>query len=240
MYYCAHFISPFNIAASVLLISGRARYSTVEPIDPRGPKMVILRVIHQTGPRAPAHSSNSFNLECFSRCLGLALYLIQTNFCSMGAVRKLFFYESNLLHHFALLDLFRAVLLSGMGFVFPSQPHSAGCAFSPRALSSFSCPLSSHSLFFCFWHKHMRWLGKYTVHTLYFKAQECPLLSSCYIIVSLRVWGSKWLLFLPKLLWCDSSVSLTQRSTYTGGVASLPLIVSSQSGEEMPGADNVA
>lgn len=38
-----------------------------------------------------------------------------------------------------------------------------------------------------------------------------------------------------KLLWCDSSVSLTQRSTYTGGVASLPPIVSSQSGGGMPG-----
>lgn len=56
----------FNNSASVFLISERAWCSTVEAIDPQGPKMVVLRVIHQTGPCVPAHSSNSFNLNALA------------------------------------------------------------------------------------------------------------------------------------------------------------------------------
>lgn len=48
------------------------------------------------------------------------------------------------------------------------------------------------------WHEHVLWLGTYSVHVhiLYFGAQECLSLSSCHVIASLLIWGSKWPPFL--------------------------------------------
>lgn len=81
-----------------------------------------------------------------------------------------------------------------------------------RLTTYFSLPLvlsCFHSLTYftlslaLFLHNHLLWLGKYTVHTLYFEAQECPSLSSCYIIVSLL--ENKWPLFLPN---CSGVINL--------------------------------
>ena len=144
----------FDLATPVLLISGRAWCSAAEPIDPKRPRMVVLSVIHQTGPVfLSAHSCNS--LKRISRCSRRALYSIQAHFCGTAAVFFFFFlYQSNLLHHFALLDLFSALFPLRRGICIPITAHSAGSAWLRNVMNDMlffsplhSCPLTSHSLY---------------------------------------------------------------------------------------------
>lgn len=85
------------------------------------------------------------------------------------------------------------------------------------------------------WHEHVLWLGTYSVHVhiLYFGAQECLSLSSCHVIASLLIWGSKWPPFFDKLLFLIH-VFLWQRDKHKQGEGLVPPIVSFQSGGEVP------
>lgn len=69
------------------------------------------------------HSSSSFNFNQTYVCGWFSI-------CSMGAARTLFFYQSNLLHHFTLLDVFSASILSGWDLYSHCSPLCwvCGCA----------------------------------------------------------------------------------------------------------------
>lgn len=157
----------------------------------------------------------------------------------MGAACKLslfFFYQSNLLHHFALLDLFSALFLSGLDLYSHRSPlcRVNGCVtWWTTCFFSFFIPLvhSLHIDLHVFDTSTFSGLANILGTHFIWKHKNVLLVISMLVYKIEEANG----LFLPKYSGIIHLFHWHRDQQIQGGVASLPLIVSFKTGGEMLG-----